>query len=53
MQLSDLSVRRPGFAAVIAVLMKPGATALTVMPLSHSSTARDRVSPITPCLAAV
>jgi hypothetical protein len=35
------------------VLVTPGATALTRMPVPANSTAAARVSPLTPCLAAM
>ena len=38
---------------MMAVRIGPGHTQFTVMPSRPSSTASDRVSPITPCLAAV
>src|SRR5581483_7235712 len=42
-----------GIGAVIAVRMGPGQTALTLMPRGPSSTAIERVRPMTPCLATV
>jgi hypothetical protein len=41
-----------GIASVIFVSMKPGATALTVMPLSPSFGASASVRPIMPALVA-
>jgi hypothetical protein len=35
--------------SMIGVSVKPGQTALTVMPVLASSTASDRVRPTTPC----
>ena len=37
----------------MSVSVNPGHTALTVMPFFASSTASERVSPITPCFAAL
>ena len=38
-----------GIDSVIPVRIGPGPTALTVIPVSPSSTARDLVRPTTPC----
>ncbi len=50
--LSKVSFNYWGSASVNRVSMKPGATALTVMPREPTSFAKDFVKPIRPALAA-
>ena len=54
MCFSTVSPRKPRSSALrsIGVSMKPGGTALTVMPLGPYSSASDLVSPLTADLAA-
>ncbi|MCY1551083.1 hypothetical protein D9M68_873900 [compost metagenome] len=50
---SRAAAEPPRTCSISGVTVVPGATALTRMPYCDSSAAAERVSPTTPCLAAV